>query len=366
MTGVLVHEWIAPAGGSENVLAAFADLYPESDIVSLWDDSGGRFAPERVHETWLARTPLRRSKAAALPFMPGVWRKAPDRGYDWALVSSHLFAHHARFPGVAPADRFVYVHSPARYIWTPDLDRRGANAAIRAISAGLKPIDRRRAAESPSFAANSDFVRRRIEAAWHQPAVVIHPPVEVSRIRAVRDWADGLRAQDQDVLGRLPDRFVLGASRFIPYKQLDDVIRAGELIDLPVVLAGKGPEEAALRDRAGRASVDVAFVLAPSDALLYALYQRCSVFVFPPIEDFGIMPVEAMAAGAAVVANREGGAAESVVPGETGELADMRSDADLRSAVERALATERGDRVARADEFSVERFGERIRAWTGR
>jgi glycosyltransferase involved in cell wall biosynthesis len=365
MPGALVHEWIAQSGGSENVLQAFADLYPEADIYCLWNDSVGRFDHNRVAETWLARTPLRGSKALALPFMPHTWRRLEaKRDYDWALISSHLFAHHARFRDATPT-RYVYVHSPARYIWTPDLDRRGASLPVRAAGAALKPLDRARAKETEHFAANSDFVRRRVEDSWHVPAVVIHPPVEVRGIQSVVDWAERLTPEELAILEALPDGFVLGASRFIPYKRLDRAIRVGELTGRSVVLAGDGPLLGELTEQGAQSSADVRMVVAPSSQLLYALYQRCAVYVFPPVEDFGIMPVEAMAAGAPVIANRVGGAAESVIEGGTGALADFESDAELAAAFERAIGTERSARTARALDFDRSRFDERIRRWIG-
>lgn len=365
MTGVLVHEWIARAGGSENVFEAMSRLYPESDLLCLWNDSEGRFEEERLTETWLSRTPLRRSKAGALPFLPTTWRHAPDNGYDWALISSHLFAHHARFDGVSADDRFVYVHSPARYIWTPELDRRGHHRAVRTAAAVLKPLDRKRAQETKHVAANSQFVRQRIAETWEVESIVIHPPVEVAEIQR-RAPDQGLGQEDRRVLDDLPGHFLLGASRFIPYKRLDEVIRAGELAGTPVVLAGGGPEEGRLRARAEAASVPVTFVISPSTPLLYALYARASAFVFAAVEDFGIMPVEAMASGTPVVAQAVGGAAESVLPGVTGSLTTFESDDDLATAVDLALRQGAEACRTRALDFSVKAFQHQIRAWTGR
>ncbi|MEY2848451.1 MAG: hypothetical protein RI885_1116 [Actinomycetota bacterium] len=364
MAGVLIHEWIAKAGGSENVLEAMSRVYPDADILCLWNDSVGRFDGRSVRESWLAKTPLRRSKALALPFMPAVWRGLRNRDYDWALISSHLFAHHARFRAEpAGFKRFVYVHTPARYIWSPELDRRGDSPAVRAVSSGLKPLDRRRASEGAVFAANSRFVRDRIAAAWESDARVINPPVEVESIQSVADWRERLSAEELATLEALPEAFILGASRFIPYKRLDLVIRTGELADLPVVLAGAGPEAESLAARAERASVPVHFVDAPSGAMLYALYQRALLYVFPAVEDFGIMPVEAMAAGAPVLAQAIGGTAESVVAGVTGALVDFESDHDIRTAVGTAIATGREARLVRARDFSVARFDREIADW---
>lgn len=366
MAGVLVHEWIAQAGGSENVLQAISEIFPDADILCLWNDSVGRFAPARVRESWMARTPLRRNKAAALPLMPATWRSLRDHDYDWALISSHAFAHHARFRG-APQGfrRMVYVHTPARYVWTRAFDTRGDHPVARLMSHVLRPLDRRRAGEGAEFAANSEFVRERIRVTWGVDARVIHPPVEVERIQSVSDWRDRLTAAESTVLESLPGGFVLGASRFIPYKRLEDVIAVGEAADRPVVLAGTGPSLPTLREAAATARIPVHFVHAPSEALLYALYQQTALFVFPAVEDFGIMPVEAMAAGAPVLAQVEGGAAESVVPGLTGSLIGFGSASEMREGVDTALSTERSCRIGRAKQFTSGRFREEMTAWVG-
>lgn len=361
MTGVLVHEWIAQAGGSENVLESMSRIYPDADIVCLWNDSTGRFAPERLRETWLAKTPLRKSKAAALPLMPLTWRGVRGNDYDWALISSHLFAHHVNF-GNPDLARFVYVHTPGRYIWNPELDVRGNNFAVRAVAARFKGLDRRRAQEGAQFAANSAFVRERIANAWGVDSRVIHPPVDVTKIQS-RDWAEALDDRERAIYDGLPADFMLGASRFIPYKRLDLVIRAGEIADMPVVIAGKGPELPRLQQAAEAARVDVRFVNAPSNALLWALYARAAVYVFPAVEDFGIMPVEAMAAGAPVVAHAIGGTAESVVPGVSGALTIFDSDADVAAALSLAMSVDRARTRESALRFSQERFASEIRGW---
>lgn len=361
MAGAIVHEWISVTGGSENVLEVMSGVFPNEKVYCLWNDSTGRIAPSRLTESWLARTPLRRSKAAALPLMPLTWRAVRDPDIDWALISSHCFAHHVDF-GRPELPRFVYVHSPARYIWNPELDLRGQQWPVRAASRVFQKVDRRRAQQGAVFAANSQCVRDRVREAWHVDAQVITPPVEVSSIQAA-DWADRLTQAESALLDGLPDEFVLGASRFIPYKRLDLVVRSGEAVGLPVVLAGAGPEADRLRAVASSATVEVTFVEAPSNALLRALYQRALVFIFPAIEDFGIMPVEAMAAGTAVVAPSRGGTAETVVPGVSGSTTDFEDAADIRRAVHAAREIPTESVRVHARQFSRERFEEQIKQW---
>lgn len=363
--GLLVHEWISVSGGSEKVFAELALTFPTADLRVLWSDVDAPFGDRPVEESWLARTPLRRSKAAALPFMVGAWRGLPSaRPYDWMLVSSHLFAHHARLRrGSQPAVKLVYVHTPARYIWTPELDARGNGIVARLASRILKPLDRRRAAEATGIAANSDYVRRRISDTWGLDSRVIYPPVDTARIIQGAPWADRLDAADAELLASLPDDFVLGASRFIPYKRLDLAITAGESVSRPVVLAGSGPEEARLRAAATAAGVPVHVVLKPSDALLYALFEKASVYVFPAVEDFGIMPVEAMACGTPVIANAAGGAGESVGVCDGGVLLEHFDRDSLARAITEVSTIDGAALRERVGRFSSERFQSEIREW---
>ncbi|MGM7671431.1 glycosyltransferase [Microbacterium sp. A93] len=356
MSGILVHEWLARTGGSENVFEVLSETFPDAARYALWDDSEGRF--NGVGETWLASTPLRRSKALALPLMPLAWRQLPSAEADWVLTSSHLFAHHARFAGPARhAPKLVYAHTPARYIWVPELDGRGGSIPAKLMSSALKPLDRKRAQEPVAIAANSKFVAERIQATWQRDAEVIYPPV------AVQDFAEApvLSDADQAVLDALPEGFLFAVSRWVPYKRLDAAIAAGLASGRPVVLAGEGPDEARLRAEAEASGVDVRFLHRPSFPLLKALYRKAAALVFAPIEDFGIVPVEAMASGTPVVANGIGGAVESVIDGVTGaHVHDWESHTELAAAVDRAVASASNACVARAREFNTEVFTHRI------
>lgn len=407
--GVLVHEWVARRGGSELVLDAMASALPGLDLHCLWTDAPDRYPGRAVHETWLARTPLRRSKAAALPLLPATWRLRPG-DYDWALVSSHLFAHHVRFTD-QPADfrKYVYVHSPARYLWEPSLDRRGDHPLVRALAVPFRALDRRRAGEPAEVAANSAFVADRIRRHWGREATVIHPPVDVERVTAslglagsfglagsvgragspgrtasaaaglgpvptrhaaagspaasTAGPADPLTADELALLERLGDGFLLGASRFVAYKRLDLVIATGEELGIPVVIAGSGPERARLVELAERASVPVHLVDGPSDGLMYALFARAVALVFPGIEDFGILPVEVLAAGTPVVVGPAGGAREIVEPAFPAAVAPTDRPADLAAAVRAVADADPAACVARAQQFALPVFHRELLSW---
>lgn len=360
---MIVHEWLERSGGAENVVEAMREVFPDAPLWSLWDASVGRFGAE-TRETVLARTPLKGKKALALPLMPIVWRQLPKIDADWMLVSSHLFAHHARFGGKSDIPKLVYAHTPARYIWTPELDGRGQSQAARLASSMLKPLDRRRAQEPVAIAGNSKFIAQRIADTWQRDAEVIYPPVSIEAFLT----EDSLNGPDQEILDSLPSGFLLGVSRFVPYKQLETAIFAGRASGRPVVLAGRGPD----RDRLEQIALEahpgqVFFVDHPSFALLKSLMHRAYALVFAAIEDFGIVPVEAMAAGTPVLANAIGGASESVLDGITGaHLHDCQSDSALREAVEKVSSISREACIERAKTFDVSRFHANIKDFVQR
>ncbi|MGN6127428.1 MAG: glycosyltransferase [Humibacter sp.] len=364
MTGVIVHEWMESVGGGERVVDALAEAFPDAPIVCPWDDVDDRYGAGRVSESWLARTPLRNHKAASMPFLLEWWRRLPPvPDAEWLLCCTHLFAHHARMRRPErDVPKFVYTYSPARYIWEPDIDQRGAGALARAIAQPLRSIDRRRAQEPVKIAANSRFIAERIERSWDRESTVIYPPVDLS---VFPGSDDELTPEELATLDALPSGFLLGASRFVPYKRLDLAIEAGIAADLPVVIAGDGPERERLTAIAAEHPGRVTFVARPSNALLRALYRRASVFFFGPIEDFGIMPVEAMAAGTPVVGNAIGGASETVLDGVSGALFTSTDPAELRRAVEVALSMDPEDCRRRAQLFDGSTFGDRMKDWMG-
>jgi glycosyltransferase involved in cell wall biosynthesis len=352
----IAHEWFSSHGGSEAVARQMAASFPGCDVYTLWVEGGAR-TPEGIRESWLSRTPLRRSKAAALPVMPLAWRTTSRQRYDVLLSSSHAFAHHFRTPKPHGRRQFrlAYVHTPARYVWTSDLDARGRTPWATMAAAVLRPIDAASARRLDAVAANSSEVAARIRRFWGREATVIHPPVDVDFFRPPRP---------QDYRLELPRNFVLGASRWIPYKRLDLVMEAGRASGRPVVIAGAGPEEVALRRRASQMPAGaVTFVASPTAQQLRELYARADVYCFPAHEDFGMMPLEAQACGTPVVALRRGGSLETVVDGVTGELVDTPDPRAFAAAFDRAAVRRDADCVAWAQQFSPEVFRDRLVAW---
>jgi glycosyltransferase involved in cell wall biosynthesis len=344
---VVVHEWFSRIGGSESVFLAIADLVPHAERYILWAESGADTAGMR--ESWLGRTPLRHSKALALPVMPLVWRTLGRPAPDVVISSSHAFAHTVKLGDPGRTRHLSYVHAPARYVWSPSYDGRGASRALAIPRRLLQAADRRGGRHVHAYAANSAEVRDRIRRYWRRDAVVIHPPVDVEFYAA--DAGD----RDRD--------YLLGVGRWVPYKNFDLMIDVAAAARMPLVLAGSGPQETALRARAAGAGVPVTFEVGPDRLRLRELYRGARALLFPAHEDFGIVPVEAQAAGTPVLGLRRGGLLETVVDGETGLLVDGADPAAYVPLIRRALELD-PDRIRRnAARFSHTVFADRMARW---
>lgn len=365
MVDLIAHEWIEQIGGSEKVLDEFAREFPSAEMLCLWNDAPQRYAKRQVHETFLARTPLRRHKSLALPLMPVAWRLVDLDKFRKILVSSHAFAHHLGARTTRPEQEvFVYAHTPARYLWDTETDARATAFHRRHAARFLRKVDLASISPRTTYAVNSRYVQRRARSAWGVEATVIYPPVDVARLQHVGDWSEQIvSAADQESLSALPSEFILGASRFIPYKQLHQVIDAGEAASMPVVLAGSGPEERRLREYGAAANVPVTVLTGPSDALLYSVMQRASAYIFPGIEDFGIMPVESIALGTPAIVNKAGGASEAVLMLQGGVAMDFGKP-DFAHALSASANLDMKQASIDCQSFDNERFGTEIAQWT--
>ncbi|WP_449372212.1 glycosyltransferase [Arthrobacter psychrolactophilus] len=362
MAGLLTHDWIERTGGSEKVLDALSEVFEDADIACLWSNASDRYPNRNVISSPLGWSRFSRHKTAMMPLMPLLWRAFPKRDYDWIISSSHQFSHHIS-RGKSGTKKLAYVHTPARYLWTPEYDPRGQKWYVKIVAPVFRFVDKRRARDIDAIAANSEFIRERIYAAWGLESKVIYPPVDSFKISAVNDWTQHLDEIELSMINSLPVEFILGASRLIKYKKLEDVIRMGRVAGIHVVIAGDGPDMERLQSLAKQNPLGVTFVGNVSDETLYSLYQKCVSYVFPAIEDFGIMPVEAMAAGASVIVMSLGGTAETVVDGVTGAYCDFDSDDTMKFALDSAKRCLPIDSKIRAGQFDIQIFKENILEW---
>jgi glycosyltransferase involved in cell wall biosynthesis len=307
MRVAVVHDWLYTVGGAERVLNAILQCYPQADLHCLFDlmDESGRqqIGYQRSTTSFLQNMPLlRRNHRVYLPLMPLAIEQLDLRAYDLVISSSSAVAK-----GVltGPDQLHVsYVHSPMRYAWDMQsqylqesrLETGAKSWAARMLLHRMRIWDVRTAAGVDHYIANSRFVARRIRKLYGRQAAVIHPPVRVPQI---------LRRVNKD-------SFFLTASRLVPYKNMRMIVEAFSTLlpDERLVVAGEGPEAARLRTLAGP---NVELVGRVDDAQLRELMGKAAAFVFAAEEDFGIMPVEAQAAGTPVIALGRGGARETVV-----------------------------------------------------
>jgi glycosyltransferase involved in cell wall biosynthesis len=304
----LVHDWLTGMRGGERCLEVFAELFPTADLYTLLHVPGS-VAPaienRRIVTSFIQRLPqAERRYRHYLPLFPAAVRAFDLRGYDLVLSSSHAVAKGVRVP--AGALHVCYCFTPMRYVWDLYDDYFGPRAGLAArvlmppVAAWLRRWDRRTAAGVHQFVAISRFVAARIRRAYGRDADVIYPPVDVSRFR----------------VDEAPGEFYLVVSALTPYKRVDLAVEACNRLGRRLVIVGTGPEDRRLRAMAGPT---VELLGWRDDAQTAELYTRCRALLFSPLEDFGITPLEAMAAGRPVIAFGAGGARETVVPPGEGE-----------------------------------------------
>ncbi len=364
MRVALIHDWLTGMRGGERCLEVFCELFPEADLFTLLHVPGSVstvIERHRITTSFVQRLPAAATRYRYyLPLFPAAVEAFDLRGYDLVLSSSHCVAKGARR---APGARHVsYCFTPMRYVWDlyDDYFGRRARPLVRAlmppVAARLRRWDRRSTARVDDFIAISRHVASRIERYYGRSADVIYPPVDVQRFEV----ADGDAGE-----------FYLVVSALVPYKRLDLAIQAVNRLGRRLLVVGSGPEERALRALAGPG---VEFLGWRSDTEIAELYRRCRALVFPGVEDFGIVPLEAMAAGRPVVAFAAGGALETVVPPggpepPTGLFFDAQTVDALVEALRRlesgAIAFDPKRLRARAEAFDRPRFKERIAAFLG-
>jgi glycosyltransferase involved in cell wall biosynthesis len=353
MKVAIAHEWLSARAGSEKTFEAMACALPDADLYALsaTPNVPFNFGGRRVHTSFLDKPWIRDRRDVTLPMMPLAWRYLGARAtYDMVVTSSHACVKGFR-PG-RDAPHLCYVHSPMRYAWLPDLDERARPTRLRGYALrAMKHWDSHSTSWVDHFACNSHAVRRRIREFYDRDATVIHPPVDTDFYTLS---AGGQRQE-----------FALVVSRLVPYKRVDLAIRACELADIPLVIAGTGPDARRLADLARRSTVEVKLVGAQPDSELRSLYRRALALVFPAEEDFGIIPVEAQACGTPVVALAKGGTLETVAHGFTGELVEEATPTLFADALTRIVARGSEPRACRMNalRFSRQRFIDDFRAW---
>jgi glycosyltransferase involved in cell wall biosynthesis len=370
----LVHDWLNGMRGGERVLEALCEEFPDAPIFTLIHEPKRVSAKINAHPiatSWFQRVPLARRKYRwLLPLMPGAIERLAPRDVDAVISLSHCVAKGVRVPPGVP--HLCYCFTPMRYIWDqfdqyigPHTGRRWARPLVNLFRPRLQRWDVRAARQVTRFLAISEHVARKILLYYQREAEVLYPPVNTefftpgspqSRIEHRESKIDSLSPIPYP-LSPIP---YLVVSALVPYKRVDLAIRAANCAGFPLRVVGEGPEWANLARMAGPTVQMLGWV---SDERLRDEYRGCRALLFPGEEDFGLVPIEAMACGTPVIAYRRGGVTESVIDGETGLFFDAPAPEPLEEAIRRfeARAWDPAKCRAQAERFSAAEFRRRFR-----
>ncbi len=297
---VLAHDWLTGMRGGEKVLESFCRLWPAAPLYTVIHQPGSvspLIENRPITASYLNHLPrVQRYYRYLLPLMPGAvnW-KLPE--CDVVVSSSSCVAKGVTPPAGVP--HVCYCHSPMRYAWhmRDSYGWRGVKGwLIDRLLNRIRAWDRATSSRVTHFVANSKEVQRRIRDCYDRDSVVIYPPADT-------DFYHPAPVRRED--------YYLVVSAFAPYKRLDLAIEACKRLGRRLVVIGAGQDEAKLRQQAG---AGVAFLGWQTDAAIREHFQRARALLFPGLEDFGIVPVEAQACGCPVIAFGRGGATETVVP----------------------------------------------------
>lgn len=370
-SAVLTHHWLVRRRGGERVLEALGELIPDAPLYTLVHDPGsygpfpGRNGAARpVHSSWLRRLPgARRNYQRWLPLMPWAARAMNLPNVELVLCSDAALAKAMR---AHPRSRVVcYCHSPMRYVWEPEISAEYA----RRLPAPLRPLwpmlcsylrrcDAAAAKRVDLFIANSQHVARRIRRCYGRESAVVYPFADLPPHPSAGPRED----------------FYLCVGHHVPYKRLDLALAACARLGRKLVVIGDGPEVAgaaatrtapgASRAGHGGALDHVRFLGYQPDEVVRDQYRRARGLLFPGEEDFGIVPVEAMAHGCPVIAYGRGGAVETVVDGVTGVLFAEQTCAGLAEAMQRSerMEYDAARMHSHAAHFNRARFLREVRA----
>jgi glycosyltransferase involved in cell wall biosynthesis len=351
----VVHDWLTIPGGSEQVVIELLEMFPQAEIfTSIYEPSAW---PPIINNRPIHSSPLQRFPRAStqypklLPLMTYAFRTFDLSGFDLVLSSNHACAKNVRVPAGVP--HVCYCHTPMRYAWEEGFlegEEVGpvARLLLKPLLANLRRQDLAGAAGPDLFVANSEHVASRIERYYGRAAEVVHPPVDVESFLT---------------LPRAPSDYYLVFGRVVPYKRVDLAVAACARLGRRLKVAGDGramDSVRALVEREGGATIELLGRV--EEAQRDALLSGARALLFPGEEDFGIVPVEAQAAGVPVVAYGVGGARESVIDGRTGVLFDEHSAEGLARALERfeGLALDEAQVRANAERFGRLRFREEM------
>jgi len=322
----LVHDYLVQYGGAERVLECFTEIYPQAHIYTIMYDKElmhGVFEDKKIHTSFLQNFPLARRRHRIFPLlMPSAIEQFDFSKYDVVLSDSSSYAK-----GIITGPNTLhicYMHTPMRYAWD-DCQKYTDDFGLPSFIKKLVPFfmnyirvwDWASVHRVDKFIANSNFVARRIAKYYRKESIVINPPVNVESFYIQEN--EGERGE-----------YFLMVGRLITYKRHDIAIKAFNELGLPLKIIGRGPE---LKKLKKIANANIEFLGRVEDGDLPKYYANCRAFIFPQEEDFGIVAIEAMAAGRPLIAYRGGDVVEHMEDGKTGIFIEKQTVEDVIDAV---------------------------------
>jgi len=303
----IIHDYLNQMGGAERVVAVLHEMFPKAPIFTTIVDRENLFpelANADIRPSWMQRLPgLRRHFKKYLPLYPWAVESLDVRDYDLLISSSSAFAKSA-LKG-ANALHICYCYTPMRFTWDYQNYIRKENlnffyrTLLPPVIAWLRTWDRKTSRRPDYFIAISSAVKLRIEKIYGREAEIIYPPVDAQKFLPKQHT----------------DNFYLIVSRLNSYKRIELAVEAFNTLGLPLKIIGSGPFFQTLK---GMARPNISFLRRLTDSEMADYYASCKALVFPGEEDFGIVPLEANAAGRPVIAYRGGGALDTIVEGVNG------------------------------------------------
>jgi glycosyltransferase involved in cell wall biosynthesis len=352
----IVHDWLTGMRGGENALEVVCERFPGAEIFTLVHVPGSvspTIERHKIHTSFVQALPaVDRIYRHCLPLFPMAVEQFDLDRFDLVLSISHCAAKSV-IRGVS-AHHLCYCLTPMRYAWDqfdayfgPDRIGTVRSRVMRPVMERLARWDRDTADRVDRYLAISHYVAGRIGRYYNRQATVVYPPVDTDFYHPDTG---------------APERFALIVSALVPYKRIDLAMAACARVGIPLKVVGQGPERAVLEQVAGGA--DVTFLGRLPNNEVRSLYRRAAIVLLPGEEDFGIVPLEAQACGRPVVALGRGGAMETVLPGETGELVPELSVEAFAECLATALNRRYDTAQIRqhAERFGRTRFGDEMEA----
>jgi glycosyltransferase involved in cell wall biosynthesis len=363
----LVHDWLnVKSGGAERVFFELVKLYPDADLFSLIYNKkifADEINAKPVQTSFLQYFPFKNRPKFLLPLIPRAVDQLDLRGYDLIISSSSAWAKNIHKPDGSV--HICYCHTPARMLWDywpryltnqklgPFKPGAISRFIISRTVSKLRLWDFYGSNNVDYFIANSEYIADRIKKFYRCDSTVIYPPISTELLKPPTSNKKG--------------GYYLVLSVLSSYKNIDLVIKAFKQSGRQLIIAGDGPNEAELKGLAAEAQ-NIKFLGRVSEAKKVQLLQQAKALVFANIEDFGITPVEAMAAGTPVIARNGGGAVETVVEGKTGVFFNQDSIDSLNSAISEAekVSWKQNELIERANMFSSDKFTKKITTLTSK